>query len=215
MTLTMEPAIESTASISESEPQPSAPKQPKADRAKGKRSPEYKEEWKREFHWLEPVRNESGQVVGLNCKLCRWHKRKNRFNQSTVRSKTPCTTVQKDTVRRHSLSQQHKAAVEMETCREAATRTRGIQQALQSQLQLRKEAVRTAISIAYPNCSKLAQIGLLFSTMHRVKSRLRSEMNNSTLHHCMRISIEGPCMEEFNFNTSLEMWSSLKNRRIC
>ena len=81
------------------------------------------------------------------------------------------------------------------------------------------------LSVAYPNAKLLAQIGLLlpiatadceraFSTMRRVKSRLRSEMSNSTLNHCMRISIEGPLMEEFDFNTSLDKCSSLKNRRI-
>ena len=81
------------------------------------------------------------------------------------------------------------------------------------------------LSVEYPNTNHLAQIRLLlpiataeceraFSTMHRVKSRLRSEMSNSTLNHCMRISIEGPHMEEFDFNKSLDKWSSLKNRRI-
>ena len=74
-----------------------------------------------------------------------------------------------------------------------------------------------SLSVAYSNCNKLAQIGLplpiatadcerAFSTMRRVKSRLRSEMS-------VHISIEGPCMKEFDFNTLLETWSSLKNRR--
>ena len=82
-----------------------------------------------------------------------------------------------------------------------------------------------SLSIAYPNTSKLAQIGLLlpistvdceraFSTMRRIESRLRSEMSNATLNHCMRISFEGPCMEEFDFNTAIETWSNLKKRRI-
>ena len=81
------------------------------------------------------------------------------------------------------------------------------------------------LSVAYSNANLLAQIGLLlpiatancgrvFSTMRRIKSRLRSELSNSTLNHCMRISIEGPRLEEFNFSTFLDMWSSLKNRRI-
>ena len=84
------------------------------------------------------------------------------------------------------------------------------------------------LSVAYPNTNLLAQIGLLllpiatadceraFSTMRRVKSHLRSEMSNSTLNYCMHtcISIGGPLMEEFDFNTSVDKWSSLKNRRI-
>jgi hypothetical protein len=57
--------------------------------------------------------------------------------------------------------------------------------------------------LVYPNFVKLAQVCLTlpictadceraFSTMRRVKIHLRSEMNNNTLNHCMRISIEGP-----------------------
>ena len=116
-----------------SEAQSSAPKRQKlADEAKGKHAIGYKAEWKREFSWVERVRNESGKVVGLYCELCKRHKCKNKFNQCTIWSETPCSTIRKDAVHRHSLSQQHKAAVEMEACRETATRTRGIQQALQT-----------------------------------------------------------------------------------
>ena len=133
-----------------SEPQSSAPKRQKlADEAKGKHATGYKAEWKREFSWVEPVRNERGEVVGLYCKLCKRHKRKNKYNQCTVWSETPCTTIPKDAVCHHSLSQQHKAVVEMEACQETATRTRGIQQALQTQLQLKKEAVKTAMQCLY------------------------------------------------------------------
>ena len=135
-----------------SEAQSSTPKQQKlANEAKGKHTTGYKAEWKREFTWVEPVRNESGEVVGLYCELCKRHKRKNKFNKCTIWSKTPCTTIRKDAVRHHSLSQQHKAAVEMEACRETATRTGGIQQALQTQLhvQLKKEAVKTAMQSLY------------------------------------------------------------------
>ena len=53
--------------------------------------------------------------------------------------------MRKDTIRRHSLSQQHKDAVEMEACREEADRYRGIKQALQMQLDVKKEAVKTAM----------------------------------------------------------------------
>ena len=73
----------------------SAPKRQKLKAEKGKHAPGYKTEWKREFTWLEPVRNENSQVVGLICELCKRHKRKNKFNQSTVWSETPCSTVQR------------------------------------------------------------------------------------------------------------------------
>ena len=82
------------------------------------------------------------------------------------------------------------------------------------------------LQASYPNFSKLAHIcqtlpihtadcERAFSTMRRVKGRLRSEMTNSTLNHCMRISIEGPTLEEFNFNESVDSWGNLKNRRIA
>ena len=107
-----------TTSASESE---SAPKRQKLQAEKGKHAPGYKE-WEHEFTWLKPIRNENSQVVRLICELCKQHKRKNKFNQSTVWNETPCTTMRKDAVRRHSLSKQHKGAVEMEACHEAAVR---------------------------------------------------------------------------------------------
>ena len=53
-----------TTSASESE---SAPKRQKLQAEKGKHAPGYKKEWEREFTWLEPVRNENIQVIGLIC----------------------------------------------------------------------------------------------------------------------------------------------------
>ena len=61
----------------------------------------------------------------------------------------------------------------------------------------------STLELTYPNFVKLAQVCLTlpistadckraFSTMRRIKTRLRSEMCNSTLNHCMRISMEGP-----------------------
>ena len=92
----------------------------------------HKKEWECEFTWLELVRNENSQVVGLTCELCKRHKRKNKFNQSTVWSETPCSNVRNDAVRHHSLSQQQKGAVEMDACDEAAVGHEGIEQALQT-----------------------------------------------------------------------------------
>ena len=51
-----------------------------------------------------------------------------------------------------------------------------------------------------------------FSTMRRVKSRLRSQMNNSTLNNCIRISMEGPPLETFNFDKAPDSWSKPRNR---
>ena len=80
-------------------------------------------------------------------------------------------------------------------------------------------------SIVYPNLSKLAQICLVlpigtadcergFSTMKRIKTRLRSQMSNMTLNHCMRISMEGEDFDKFDFDNAVDSWSRLKNRRI-
>ena len=62
------------------------------------------------------------------------------------------------------------------------------------------------LSTLYPNFNKLAQVCSLlplstvdceraFSTMRRIKSRLRSQVNNSTLNNCMRISMDRPPLE--------------------
>ena len=81
------------------------------------------------------------------------------------------------------------------------------------------------ISTVYPNLSKLAQICLVlpigtadcecgFSTMKGIKTRLRSQMSNVTLNHCMRISMEGQAFDRFDFDAAVNAWSLLKNRRI-
>ena len=83
----------------------------------------------------------------------------------------------------------------------------------------------TSISSIYPNFSKLSQFFFFtfpnsiidceraFSTMKRIKTRLRSQMTNVTLNHC-RVSMEGLPLIEFNFDKCVDSWSRLKNRRI-
>ena len=73
------------------------------------------------------------------------HKTKNKFNQSAVWNETPCTSIRKDCVRRHSLSDQHREAVEKEVYRESSERNGGIQQAFQSQIELNMSAVKVAM----------------------------------------------------------------------
>ena len=85
----------------------------------------------------------------------------------------------------------------------------------------------STISTVYPNLSKLAHVQVFlalpistadcergFSTMKRIKTRLRSQMSNVTLNQCMRVSMEAPALDSFNFNTVMNSWSSLNNRRI-
>ena len=83
----------------------------------------------------------------------------------------------------------------------------------------------TTTSTIYPNFSKLAQIFLklpvstadcerAFSAMKRIKTGLRSQMTNKTLNHCMRVSMEGLPLVDFDFDSCIHSWSQLKNRRI-
>lgn len=48
----------------------------------------------------------------------------------------------------------------------------------------------------------------VFSTQNRIKSRLRSSLNISTLDMLMRISIEGPEIEQMNYAKALEYWKT-------
>ena len=83
----------------------------------------------------------------------------------------------------------------------------------------------TTISTVNPNFCKLSQIFLTlpvstadcertFSTMKRIKTRLRSQMTNNTLNHCMRVSMEGLPLVDFDFDKSIDTWSQLRNRRV-
>ena len=68
------------------------------------------------------------------CNLCKRHKTKSKYNQSTVWSESPCVCLRRDSVRCHSLSQQHKDAVELEMYRKGCQRSGGIRQAFESQI---------------------------------------------------------------------------------
>ena len=74
----------------------------------------YNIKWEEEYKWLVPDQNEGGVVTGMYCELCIRHKCKNKYNHSAVWNETPCVCVRKDSVRRHSLSVQHKEAVIMQ-----------------------------------------------------------------------------------------------------
>lgn len=77
----------------------------------------------------------------------------------------------------------------------------------------------------YPQLARLATIGLAipfstadceraFSTMKRVKTPLRNRLKTSTLDCLLRISIEGPDLNDFDFEQAVNKWSSIRNRRI-
>ena len=77
----------------------------------------------------------------------------------------------------------------------------------------------------YPQFSKLASSAALvpvstadckrsFSTMNRVKTKLRNCMTTSTLDSLIRISMEGPPLPQFNFERAADIWATLRNRRF-
>ena len=110
----------------------------------------YSIEWEKDFPWLQPVRHvETGPVTGMLCCLCKKHKTKNKYNQTMVWSESPCTCIRRDSVRRHSLSNQHKTAMELELAREESVRTGGVRQAFQSQIALNRSAVKVALECLY------------------------------------------------------------------
>ena len=89
---------------------------------------------------------------------------------------------------------------------------------------LSKLATNSTMHQMYPQLSKLAQICLIipvstadcergFSAMARVKTKLRNQMKNFTLNHCLRILIEGPPIQEFDFEKVLNSWKEHGHRR--
>ncbi|XP_030281580.1 zinc finger protein 862-like [Sparus aurata] len=53
-----------------------------------------------------------------------------------------------------------------------------------------------------------------FSTLKRVKARLRSRMTNKTLNALLTISIDGPSVNDFDFDRAVSAWGAMRNRRI-
>ena len=83
----------------------------------------------------------------------------------------------------------------------------------------------TSLQDMYPHLSKLASIAALvpvstaecersFSTMNRVKTKLRNCMKMSTLDSLIRISVEGAPLSQFNFERAADIWAALRNRRL-
>ena len=108
----------------------------------------YRSAWATEYPWLEPVEAD-GCVTGMTCVLCKRFRAKNKYNQSTVWTETPCISLRKDSVRRHSKCEQHKLAEQLEATRLASQRDGGIPQLLQSQLALQRKAVKGAMQYLY------------------------------------------------------------------
>ena len=101
---------------------------------------QYNTKWESKFPWLVP-KKDNCKVVGMLCSLCMRHKCTAKYNHSTV---TPCICLRKDSIQRHSLSLQHKEAVERELCRQRSSRDGGIEQAFQKQA-----AIKVAMECLY------------------------------------------------------------------
>ena len=83
----------------------------------------------------------------------------------------------------------------------------------------------STLATMYPCLSKLASIALVlpistaecersFSAMKRVKTELRNRIVTKTLDHLLRISISGPDLKDFDFDTAVDEWGAMRNRRI-
>ena len=77
----------------------------------------------------------------------------------------------------------------------------------------------------YPQSSKLVSISLVipvstaecercFSAMKRIKTDLRNHLLTSTLRNLMRISTEGPLLQDYDFDQAVDIWSGKRQRRI-
>ena len=83
--------------------------------------------WKKEFKWLEVVRQ--SEQVGFLCKLCSKYDKTPRNGKGSW-SRVPCCTLRKDKMKKHERSCMHKAS----TALEAESRGGGIRQALKERM---------------------------------------------------------------------------------
>ncbi len=77
--------------------------------------------------------------------------------------------------------------------------------------------------VTFPNIKTLLSIAMVlpmstatvsFSYMKQIKNRLRNRLQPSSLSKLMMIAIEGPQLDEVNFDAVLSLWKSIKPRRI-
>ena len=53
-----------------------------------------------------------------------------------------------------------------------------------------------------------------FSALNRIKTPLSNRLSNKITVQLLFISIEGPCLEDFDFNAACLEWASKRNRCI-
>ena len=53
-----------------------------------------------------------------------------------------------------------------------------------------------------------------FSALGRVKTKLQSRLTNKSLNSLLVINLEGPELNDFDFNSTMQMWASIRKRRV-
>ena len=82
---------------------------------------------------------------------------------------------------------------------------------------------RETLTVAYPLISSIlariavlpassAQVEQLFSAMKRIKSAQRNSLKTRTLDNLLRVSIEGPSLQDWDPIPALRKWESMGNR---
>ena len=86
-------------------------------------------------------------------------------------------------------------------------------------------SAHSSFSSLYPTLSKLASIALIipvstadcergFSTINRIKTDSRNRLKTETLDKLIRLSVEGPELDQFDFEQAASLWASKSKRRI-
>ncbi|XP_050391917.1 uncharacterized protein LOC126810731 [Patella vulgata] len=94
-----------------------------------------------------------------------------------------------------------------------------------SYLELLSKVSQEGLSKQFPNMTRLMEIGLVipsssavfqqgFTRQNVIKTKLRSCMTLKTLDELMRISMEGPTLQNFDPTSVLLKWKSKRNRRV-
>ncbi len=72
----------------------------------------------------------------------------------------------------------------------------------------------TIIKIALIVPLSNAQVEKIFSQQNLIKNKLRNKMNINTLNNHLMILLNGPKIEDFDFEKAYEYWRNNKSRRI-
>ncbi|XP_070533136.1 zinc finger MYM-type protein 1-like [Ptychodera flava] len=108
----------------------------------------WQERWKSEYKWIIPVSNDKGNIVGMLCDLCKRHSVRQKNGEWTW-SVVPATYLRRDKIVGHLEGEQHFKAMIAEMDSLNSLVDGGIQQSLQFQIELNKEALKTAMKSLY------------------------------------------------------------------